>query len=205
MHPHGLQPARLLCPWDSPGKNTGVGCHALLQEIFPTQGSNPGLPHFRWILYHLSHQGSPRLLGQVAYLFSRTAPNVTFDGCTLQGANKSGTIVYGYASSTSNAVIVKNCTADNLQYIVSSRQTGSSSVLIENVIATNMIYLARTLKCPSVTVKDVTCDAVIGIEIKNDAAGGKLTLENVNINIVTYGGSLYAPVSGSGAGNSWGN
>ena len=44
--------------WDSPGKNTGVGCHALLQGIFPTQGSNPGLPHCRWILYHLSHWGS---------------------------------------------------------------------------------------------------------------------------------------------------
>ena len=41
------------------GKNTGVGCHALLQGIFPTQGSNPGLPHCRWILYFLSHQGGP--------------------------------------------------------------------------------------------------------------------------------------------------
>ena len=44
---------------DSPGKNTEVGCHALLQGIFPTQGSNPGLPHCRQILYCLSHQGSP--------------------------------------------------------------------------------------------------------------------------------------------------
>ena len=44
---------------DSPGKNTGMGCHALLQGIFPTHGSNPGLPHCRHILYHLSHQGSP--------------------------------------------------------------------------------------------------------------------------------------------------
>ena len=52
---------------DSLGKNTGVGCHALLQGIFPTQGSNPGLPHCRWILYHLSHQGSPRILEWVAY------------------------------------------------------------------------------------------------------------------------------------------
>ena len=43
---------------DSPGKNTGVGCHALLEGIFPTQGSKPGLPHCRWILYRLSHQGS---------------------------------------------------------------------------------------------------------------------------------------------------
>ena len=39
-----------------PGKNTGVGCHFLLQEIFQTQGLNPGLPHCRQILYHLSHQ-----------------------------------------------------------------------------------------------------------------------------------------------------
>ena len=42
---------------DSPGKNTGVGCHALLQGIFPTQGLNPGLPYCRWTLYHLSNQG----------------------------------------------------------------------------------------------------------------------------------------------------
>ena len=44
---------------DSPGKNTGVGCHALLQGIFPTQGLFPGLQHCRQILYHLIHQGSP--------------------------------------------------------------------------------------------------------------------------------------------------
>ena len=54
-------PARLLCPWDSLGKNTGVGCHALLQGIFPTQGLNTGLPHCRRILYCLSQQGSPSL------------------------------------------------------------------------------------------------------------------------------------------------
>ena len=48
-----------LCdPMDSPGKNTGVDYHFLLQGIFPTQGSNPGLPHCRQMLYSLSHQGS---------------------------------------------------------------------------------------------------------------------------------------------------
>ena len=57
LQPHGLQPTRLLCPWDFPGKNTGVGCHFLLQGIFLTQGSNSGLLHCRQILYHLSHQG----------------------------------------------------------------------------------------------------------------------------------------------------
>ena len=46
---HGLWPARLLCSWDFPGKNTGVGCYTLLQGIFPTQGSSPGLPHCRRI------------------------------------------------------------------------------------------------------------------------------------------------------------
>ena len=51
---NGLQLAWLLCPQDSPGKNTGVGCHALLQGILLTQGSNPDLLHCRWTLYHLS-------------------------------------------------------------------------------------------------------------------------------------------------------
>ena len=52
----------LLCPWNSPGKNTAVGSHSLLQGIFLTQGSNPGLLHCRRILYHLSYQGSPLLI-----------------------------------------------------------------------------------------------------------------------------------------------
>ena len=52
LRPHGLQPARPLCPWDSPGKNTAVGCHACLQGTFQTQGSNPGLLHCRQIPYH---------------------------------------------------------------------------------------------------------------------------------------------------------
>ena len=67
LWPHGLYPSRLLCPWDSPGKNTGVGCHSLLQGIFPTQGPNPSLLHCRQILYHLSHQGSPSKLVIVQY------------------------------------------------------------------------------------------------------------------------------------------
>ena len=60
---HGLQPARLLCPCDFPVKNTGLGCHFLLQGIFPTQGSNPHLLCLlpcRQILYLLSHQGRPQ-------------------------------------------------------------------------------------------------------------------------------------------------
>ena len=54
LKPHGLYTA-----WNCPGQNTGVGSHSLLLGIFPTQGSNPGLPHCRQILYRLSHKGSP--------------------------------------------------------------------------------------------------------------------------------------------------
>ena len=82
LQPHGTVASRLLYPWDSPGKNTGVGCHALLLGIFLPQGSNPGLLHCRQILYHLSHQGS--LMGhaysttRVAFIFQRQ-PSTTND------------------------------------------------------------------------------------------------------------------------------
>ena len=65
-----LQPHGLCGPWNSPGQNTGVGSLSLLQGILPTQGSNPGLLHCRWILYQLSHKGSPRILKWGAYPFS---------------------------------------------------------------------------------------------------------------------------------------
>ena len=54
LRPHGLY-----SPWNSPGQNTGLSSLSLLQGIFPIQGSNPGLPHCRQILYQLSHKGSP--------------------------------------------------------------------------------------------------------------------------------------------------
>ena len=54
-----LRPCGLYSPQNSPGQNTGVGSLSFLQGIFPTQGSNPGLLHCRWVLYQLSHKGSP--------------------------------------------------------------------------------------------------------------------------------------------------
>ena len=81
LRPHGLQPARLLCPWDSPCKNTGVGCHFLLQGIFPTQGSNPHLLHWQEDSSALSHLRSPILhftsakidcSGIMCYIFSNS-------------------------------------------------------------------------------------------------------------------------------------
>ena len=68
---NSLRPHGLYSPWNSPGQNTGVGSLSLLQGIFPTQGSNPGLPYCRWSLYQLSHKGSPRILEWVTYPFSR--------------------------------------------------------------------------------------------------------------------------------------
>ena len=56
-----LQPHGLYSPRNSPGQNTGVGSHSLLQGLFPTQGWNPGLSYCGQILYQLSHQGSPHL------------------------------------------------------------------------------------------------------------------------------------------------
>ena len=89
LRPHGLSAARLLCPWSSPGQNTGVGSHSLLQGIFLTQKSNWGLPHYRRILYQLSYQenltyskdfGKYWLLGW--WLISLTLPPL------LQGASE---------------------------------------------------------------------------------------------------------------------
>ena len=57
-------------PGDSPGKNAGVCCHAFLQGMCPTQGSNPGLLHCRWILYYLSHQGTQNILENVKRLIA---------------------------------------------------------------------------------------------------------------------------------------
>ena len=79
VRPPGLQRARLLCPWDSPGKNTGVDSHSFLQGIFPTQRSSPGLLHCRQILYHLSHQGSP-LFYTLLYTKLFNLPSMTVRG-----------------------------------------------------------------------------------------------------------------------------
>ena len=74
LRPHRLQPARLLCPWDFPGKNTAVGCHFLLQGIFPTQGSNLHLLHGRQILYHGATREVLRKLRTIKQLQMDTPP-----------------------------------------------------------------------------------------------------------------------------------
>ena len=86
LRPHGLY-----SPWNSPGQNTEMGSCSLLQGMFPTQGSNPGLPHCKRILYQLSHKGSPKILEWVAYPFSRGSSQYrdqTRVSCTACGLNR---------------------------------------------------------------------------------------------------------------------
>ena len=81
-----LWPHRLYSPWNSPGQNTGLGSLSLLQGICPTQGSNPGLPNCRQILYQLSHKGSPRILDWVVYPFSsRSSRHRNWNGVCIAG------------------------------------------------------------------------------------------------------------------------
>ena len=65
---NSLRPHGLYSPWNSPGQNAGVCRCSLLQGIFPTQGSNPGLPHHMWVLYQLSHKESPQLLQKWSFI-----------------------------------------------------------------------------------------------------------------------------------------
>ena len=78
---NSLQPHGLYSPWNCPGQNTGVGSLSLLQGIFPTQGLNSGLPHYRWILYQLSHMGSQfcDFLSRTIYLLTGAmlTPSIT--------------------------------------------------------------------------------------------------------------------------------
>ena len=95
-----LRPQGLYSPWNSPGQNTGVGSHSLLQGIFPTQGLNTGLPHRgRIFFYHLSHQGSPKILEWVAFPFSRESS---------QPRNRTGVSCTAGRFSTSWATTVKS-------------------------------------------------------------------------------------------------
>ena len=76
LQPHGLQTSRLLYPWNSPSKNTGVGSHSLLQVIFPIQGSNLGLLHCRQTLYHLSHQESSIIIREMQIKLTMMYPSI---------------------------------------------------------------------------------------------------------------------------------
>ena len=82
-----------LCPWNSPGKDTRVGSHSLLQGIFPTQGLNPGLLHCGQILHHLSHQGSP-FDTRKPHLFQSPTPRMLGTPEKLLSISKFGHLIH---------------------------------------------------------------------------------------------------------------
>ena len=116
--PYGLQPTRLLCPWDAPDKNPGVGCHSLLQGIFWTKELNPDLLHCRWILYELSYQGFPcgsagkesschsGDLGFISQLGRSPGLENSMD-CIVHGVSKSWTQLSNFHSLTHSLSVTK--------------------------------------------------------------------------------------------------
>ena len=115
------------------GKNIGVGCHFLLQGIFPTQGSNLGLPHCRLILYHLSHQGSPRILEWVAYPFSRGSSRP-------RNGTRVSCIVGGFSTSWAMTAFLKK--ANNM----CGSYEGTRDISMSRVIFSRMLWLIFFLK-----------------------------------------------------------
>ena len=98
---------RLLCPWNSPGKKTGLGSHSLLQRIFPTQGLNTGLLHCRKILYCLTHQGSPAAKSLQSCLTLCDPIDSSPPGSPVPGILQARTLEWA-AISFSNAMKVKS-------------------------------------------------------------------------------------------------
>ena len=84
-----LWPTRLLWPWDSPGKNTRMGCHFLLQGIFPTQGSNPGLPHCSWTLPPKLYEAI-KTLGKTTWYLAYRVPRTWVINNVMTEVNNEG-------------------------------------------------------------------------------------------------------------------
>jgi len=127
---------------DSPDKNTGVGCHALLQGIFTTQGSNPGLLHSRWILYCLSHQESPRLLEWVAYPISRGSSwhrNQTRVSCIVGGFFTSWVTSSVQSLSHVQLFVTPWTTAHPASLSITNSQSLLKLMSIESVMSSRMV------------------------------------------------------------------
>ena len=116
---------------DSPGKNTGVGCQALLQGIFPTQGSNSGLPHCRRILHHLSHQASPWILEWVAYPFSKgfSWPGIELRYSTTQADSSPAELPGEPTSHSTRSQTSQECPHSCLDFLVSHSCFSPSPIL----------------------------------------------------------------------------
>ena len=115
-----LQPHELYSPWNSLGQNTGVGSLSLLQGIFPTQEPNPGLLHCGWILYRLSHKGSPcicrgrgwggvsqSLLQRILLGIEPGSPALQTDSLPTEISGKPISVVLGHQCGTGTQITVR--------------------------------------------------------------------------------------------------
>ena len=113
--PYGLQPTRLLCPWDSPGKNTRMGCQALLQGMFPTQGSNPyllTLLHWQVDSLPLVPPEKPKFLHTSSQSITSTPGNHCFDFFLPQ---MSSSVCYRNSYKLNHALYILLCKASLTQ------------------------------------------------------------------------------------------
>ena len=92
--PYGLQPARLLCPWNSTGKNTGVGSHSLFQGIFLTQWLNPGILHCRQIPYYLSHHDINNMYMYMIYSVTKEDGRAVPESCDFTWVSLIGSLFF---------------------------------------------------------------------------------------------------------------
>ena len=133
---------------DSPGKYTGVGCHAFLQGIFPNQGSNPGLLHCRWILYQLSHQGIPAILEWIAYPFSRGSSwprNWTGVSCIADRLFTSGLWLSSVQFSRVRLFATSWITACQASLSIANSRSSLKFTSIELVMPSRHLILCRPL------------------------------------------------------------
>ena len=127
LWPQELWHTRLLHPWDFPGKSAGVGCHFLLQRIFPTQRPNPGLPHCRETFYCLSHQASlQNVKGPLIFLLVKlrtielsARPSWV---CVQSGLTRCDSVDYSPPGSSAHGI----CRAGILEWVAISFSRGSS-------------------------------------------------------------------------------
>ena len=96
LWPHGLQPARLLCPWNLPGKNTGMGCHFLLQGIFPTQGLNLFVWHLAPALSETLYPSATLWRNFSMSMFAWVSCSVCLTLCNPMGCGTPGFPVFHY-------------------------------------------------------------------------------------------------------------
>jgi len=160
---------RLLRPWDFLGKSTGVGCHFLLQGIFPTQGSNPGLPHCRQMLYRLCHQDGLKLnIQKIKIMASGPINSWQIDGETMETVRDF--ILGGSRITTDSDCIheIKRClllgrkAMTNLDTILKSRAITSP---VEVHLVKAVVFPVVMYGCESWTIKKAERQRVDAFEL----------------------------------------